>query len=136
LPEPEARLWLQAGQPRTTPQALGITVWLCDGPRCTLTQPLVPDSALHTLGALANTRRAYTLRREQLRSGTGVQPVTLELDHSRYSAGAERFELELEHVDAAELAEDLQAWLDALAVMAEPATESKYAQFLRLSSQP
>jgi uncharacterized protein YjbK len=135
LPELEERLWLQAGQPRTTPQALGIMAWLCAGPGCALLQPLAADSALHTLGALANTRRDYTVRREQLRPGTGVQPVTLELDHSRYSAGAERFEIELEHADAAELAEDVQVWLDALAVIAEPATESKYAQFLRLSSE-
>lgn len=133
LPQTEAQRWLQGGQPRTSPQALGMTTWLCPGPDCALQHALEPQVALHTLGALANTRRAYAVRRDQLRPGAGPQVVTLELDHSRYSAGAERFEIELEHEDAATLADDLHAWLETLGVHAAPAEESKYAQFLRLA---
>lgn len=135
LEGPHGAEWQQAGQPRTTPEQLQALAWLCQpvAQGGLLTTPLAPDTALHTLGAMANVRRIYRLHRAQLRPGAGTAEVTLELDHSRYSAGAERFEIELEHPDAAELALDVTAFLDALEVTAEPATESKYAQFLRLA---
>lgn len=156
LPDDEAGRWLRSGQSRTSARALGIEAWLCEPIEAggMLQTPLAAEAALHTLGALANTRRAYTLRREDLRPGAGPAQVVIELDHSRYSApqasaapsatgralradpagkGAERFEIELEHGDAAELAADVHAFLAALDLEGTPATESKYAQFLRLT---
>ncbi len=150
LPDAEAERWLRSGQPRTSPQALGIQAWLSEPIERggMLATPLPAEAALHTLGALANTRRAYTLRREDLRTGAGSELVVIELDHSRYSVpqeasanaaaksvrGAERFEIELEHGDAAELAADVHAFLAGLDLEGTPATESKYAQFLRLTA--
>ena len=88
VPEPEASLWRMGGQAVTTPQRLGITGWL----------GLADDAVLRPLGAMANTRRTYHASIEG-------EPMVLELDRVRYSAGVERFELEVEHADAARLAQ-------------------------------
>lgn len=117
LPEAEGALWRQGGQARTTPERLGIAAWL----------DLPADAVLHTLGAMANTRRTY-------HAAIGGESMMLELDRVRYSAGVERFELEVEHADAARLAQVLMPWLEEQGVETEPASESKYAQFLRLST--
>jgi uncharacterized protein YjbK len=117
LPEAEGALWRQGGQARTTPERLGIVGWL----------DLAADVGLHPLGAMANTRRIY-------RATIAGVPMVLELDRVRYSAGVERYELEVEHADAARLAQRLIPWLEANSIETEPASESKYAQFLRLSA--
>ncbi len=89
------------------------------------------DSPLLEVGNSANMRRIY-------RIATGIpgwpQPLTLELDHTRYPGDVDRLELECEHADAVALAPVLDAWLAALGVAATQATETKYAQFLRLGA--
>ncbi len=91
------------------------------------------DSALIEVGSTANLRLVYRL-------AAGIPgwplPLTLELDHTRYPGGIDRLELECEHVHAHELAPLLDAWLTRLDVVGAHATETKYAQFLRLASMP
>lgn len=134
LPPVEAAPWLQAPPSRIRVAALGLDPGL-------LVPPLAPDADLHVLGALANTRRTYAVRLADLGAADAMAAdpdtnLALELDHSRYSAGAERFELELEHPAAADLAPAVTEWLQRLGIDAEPAAESKYAQFLRVSGTP
>lgn len=129
--QPEAAAaWLQSPPSRIRAAALG----LADG---LLAPPLADDADLHVLGALANTRRTYAVTLADLGTTEGCAmpaetALQLELDHSRYSAGRERFELELEHPEAGLLASAVTDFLAGLGIDAEPATESKYAQFLRL----
>lgn len=92
---------------------------------------LPPDATLYVLGALRNQRQALTVPRALWQPGA-TDLVTLELDRTLYSAEVERCELELEHPEAAAMAPALQAWLTSLGIDTDPATESKYAQFLRL----
>ncbi len=91
------------------------------------------DGQLVDVGNTSNVRRIVRL-------STGVpgwpRPLTLELDHTRYPGGVDRLELECEDADAEALAPALDAWLAALGVVATPATETKYAQFLRLAAPP
>ena len=88
------------------------------------------DGTLVEIGQTLNLRLAYKLPK-----GIPGWPhaLTLELDHTQFPGGVERLELELEHPDAAELAPVLNAWLTGLDVATSPATETKYAQFLRLA---
>lgn len=85
---------------------------------------------LRSVGATANLRLIY-----QLPDGIDgwPTPLTLELDRTRYPGDVERLELECEHADALRLAPLLDAWLAAHGVLATAATETKYAQFLRLA---
>jgi len=134
LPAAATARWLIAPQSRCDPEALGAGGVLCtpgDGGGL-LDEPLAPHTQLHVVGALANTRRTYRL----LPGNLGVieapdEVVVLELDHSRYSVGEDRFELECEHARATQLVPLLQAFLTSIGVHAEPADESKYAQLLR-----
>ncbi|MFZ4579318.1 MAG: CYTH domain-containing protein [Myxococcota bacterium] len=98
-----------------------------------LAVPLSGDVWLHNLGALVNTRRTYDVQLVDLDGDpAGDELVRFELDHARYSAGVERWELEVEHPRAGDLTDRIRDWLDRLEVEHEPATESKYVQFLRL----
>lgn len=131
--------WLRSPPARTTIRELGVQDWLsipaAEGG--VLEAPLPPDTWLHILGAIANTRRVYAVRLGDL-GATGAQAavcVQLELDHTRFSMGAERFELECEHADAEALRGALEAYLDQLGVGYGPATESKYEQFVRLMAE-
>lgn len=129
LPAELAQAWRTAPPPRTSAQALQATDWL--GYSGHLAVAIADDAALHTLGAMQNTRRVYAIDLRQLGANT-AQTVCIELDHSRYSQGEERFELELEHPQAAAIAPVIHAWLQTLGVHATVAEETKYAQFLRL----
>ena len=134
VPRPFAARWLVAPQSRCDAGELGAAVVLC-APRETgglLEAPLPLHAPLHVVGALANTRRTYRVPLRALGTEPGTdEVVTLELDHSRYSVGQDRFELEFEHARAAQLAPLLYAFLAEIDVRAEPAEESKYAQLLR-----
>jgi len=129
LPPELAQAWRKAPPPRTSALALQASDLL--GITGYLPQPIADHAALHTLGAMQNTRRVYAIDLQQLGAET-AQTVSIELDHSRYSQGEERFELELEHPNAAAIAPVIHAWLQLLGVHATAAEETKYAQFLRL----
>ncbi len=89
------------------------------------------DEPLREVGSTANLRCVY-----RLPHGVDAwqQPLTLELDHTRYPGDVDRLELECEHADAVALQPVLEAWLTAQGVATVPATETKYAQFLRLAA--
>lgn len=91
------------------------------------------ESELRELGSAANLRLVYRLEHG---IADWPQPLTLELDHTRYPGGVDRLELECEHADAVVLAPVLGAWLQTLGVATAHATETKYAQFLRLAAVP
>jgi len=65
---------------------------------------------------------------------TGPAPISLELDRATLPGGSYRFELEVEHANAAALAHHVRAMLTALDLNFTSATESKYAQVLRLDA--
>ncbi|MSP93021.1 MAG: CYTH domain-containing protein [Myxococcales bacterium] len=102
-----------------------------------LGEPLAAPTRLHVLGALATTRRIYRVPWPDVRANPGdADPpadLALELDHARYSAGAERFELEVETPAVESLRPFIDGLLAAADVDAEPARYSKYAQFLQLA---
>jgi inorganic triphosphatase YgiF len=121
----EVASWQDGPPPRLTLSQLDREHWL---------DHLLPaDATLHVLGALRNQRQALTVPRALWQPGA-TDLVTLELDRTLYSAEVERCELELEHPDAAAMAPALQAWLTQQGLETYPATESKYAQFLRLQA--
>ncbi len=133
LPTELAAPWLLSPPPRVQPADLGIGDWLAEGGL--IERPLGPQSWLHVVGAMANTRRVYQLEGYQINGPQG--PLTLELDHARFGLGGadgHRFEIELEHPDAAAWRTVIDGWLAGLDVTAYPATETKYAQLLRLSA--
>lgn len=132
LKGPPAEPWRQHPPARVQVAALGLEDWLLDGGP--LHGLLAPDTWLHVVGTLANSRRVFTIDRSVL-AGQGRGELKLELDHSRFGSGDERFELELEHEDAEELRPEVEAFLDALDIDSQPATESKYEQMLRLSAK-
>lgn len=133
LPPELAAKWLRAPPARVQAAELSIATWLGEGGL--LDVALAPDSWLHVVGAMANSRRVYRLDGYQLNGPAG--PLMLELDHARFGLGGadgHRFEVELEHPDAAAWRTVLDGWLAGLEVLAYPATETKYAQLLRLAS--
>jgi uncharacterized protein YjbK len=123
----ERAFWLQRPVPWSQ-VAVRIAEWLDATGLAHLSDRDVP---LHEVGTTENLRHIY-----RLENGLGPwqQPLTLELDKTRYPSGAERLELECEHALALEIAPLLDAWLQALGVPATQATETKYAQFLRLAA--
>ena len=90
------------------------------------------EASLQEVGSTANLRRVY-----RLESGVPHWPhlLTLELDKTRYPGGVTRLELECEHAQAHEIAPIVDVWLKSLGVAATAATETKYAQFLRLAAE-
>lgn len=132
LSEDLAAPWLKAPPARVQAKDLGIADWTTAGGL--LDQPLTADTWLHVVGAMVNSRRVYRLEGYQLNGPTG--PLMLELDHARFGLGGadgHRFEIELEHPDAAAWRTVIDGWLAGLDVTAYPATETKYAQMLRLN---
>lgn len=132
LPAELAEPWLRSPPARVQAAQLAVGTWLAPG--ALLDEPLAADSWLHVVGAMANTRRVYRLEGYQLNGPAG--PLMLELDHARFGLGGadgHRFEIELEHPDAAGWRTVIDGWLAGLDVTAYPATETKYAQMLRLN---
>lgn len=131
LPDDMAGPW-RIAPPSKTDLRIDSQGWLQDA--ALLKHPLPPTAVLHCLGAMRNTRQVFTVPRTVWDAGPG--DVHVELDRVHFGAGAdqaERFEIEVEIPDAPVLLPRLQAWLDGLGVDHQPAAESKYAQFLRLS---
>ncbi len=134
LPVAEIGRWLQAPPPRVLAADLGCEAWLGQGGL--VDQPLADESWLHVVGAMSNTRRLYHLEGYQFNGPLG--PLKVELDHARFGLGGadgHRYEIELEHPDAETWQVVLDGWLSGLEVNAYPATETKYAQLLRLAAQ-
>ncbi|MCO4761086.1 MAG: CYTH domain-containing protein [Myxococcales bacterium] len=102
---------------------------LVDGPLRDLSGAM--SRTFHVLGAMQTTRRAYEVACEDLGLPPGPK-VILELDHTLFPAGAERYELEIEHPDAAQIRSAATALLDSLGVQWHPAERSKYQQFLEV----
>lgn len=104
-----------------------------------LVDPLQATARLHVLGALATTRRIYRVPWPIARNPADPAPaptdLALELDHARYSQGAERFELEVETPAVERVRPFIEELLAAADVDAAPAQQSKYAQFLQLADQ-
>lgn len=85
---------------------------------------------LARVGSMLNTRRTYGTKPPIL-----PEELHLELDHTVYDDGTVRDELECETDDPHAVAKLLDAWLKSLGVAVVPATETKYAQFLRLHDE-
>jgi uncharacterized protein YjbK len=98
-----------------------------------LAVPLAADTWLHAIGALQTLRRKFALNVRQLEPRGPSLDIVLELDHARYSQGPQRFEIEVETPEPELVGPALEHWLNGLGIGFEPAAESKYAQFLRLS---
>ncbi len=122
----ERAFWLQRPLPWTQ-VAVRIAEWLDATGLGHLSDRDLP---LQEVGRTENLRHIY-----RLEGGLGLwqKPLTLELDKTRYPGGVDRLELECEHAQAHEIAPILDQWLSALGVDAKHATETKYAQFLRLA---
>lgn len=134
LPPDQAARWLRAPPPRVQPAELGCQAWL--GPGGVLDAALPEQSWLHVVGAMHNTRRVYRLDGYQFNGPVG--PLKVELDHARFGLGGSdghRYEIELEHPDAETWQSVLEGWLAGLEVSGYAATETKYAQLLRLAEQ-
>lgn len=134
LPAAAATEWLSTPPSRTDADSLGVGIILegLSGAGGLLETPLAPGTALHVVGALANTRRSYAVPMSALGlHGRDAETVTFELDRSRFSSGGDRFEIEVERADAASLAPAIHAFLADIGIDALPAEESKYAQMLR-----
>ena len=131
LTGPDIDAWLVAAPARVQIAQLQATEWLSEPG--VLTSPLPPETWLHVVGAMANTRRVYRFDRAQFGLGTGE--IKVELDHARYGVGGQdshRYEVEVEDADAHNLRPALEKWLDSLGVVHWPADETKFAQLLRL----
>ena len=124
----ERAFWLQRPLPWSQ-AAVRIAEWLDATGLAHLSDRDLP---LQEVGATENLRHIY-----KLENGLGLwkKPLTLELDKTRYPGGVDRLELECEHAQALEIAPILDQWLVALGVSARQATETKYAQFLRLAGR-
>ena len=133
LPSALANVWLTNPPPRTD-LSLDTHGWL-QSPAI-LPAPLPPDAQLLVLGAMNNVRRKYAVNASDFGGDTAT--LVVELDRVHYGMGeheAERFEIEIETPQAAQLLPFVEAWLEHLGVDFCRATETKYAQFLRLSAQ-
>lgn len=96
------------------------------------------DLRLFIVAPMRNERLVFDLPAEALQLCPPLASdaqVRLELDHTLFPACEERHELEVEHPRAAELLEPLSDWLTRADIQWRPATESKYAQLLRLLSE-
>lgn len=133
LPSAALQRWLSAPPPRVQAAELGCAAWLGQGGL--VEAPLAAEAWLHVVGAMSNTRRLYQLDGYQFNGPLG--PLKVELDHARFGLGGQdghRYEIELEHPDAETWRAVLDGWLSGLDVAAYPATETKYAQLLRLAA--
>lgn len=107
--------------------ALPISAALIAGPLHDLQE--AAQRSVHVIGVMQTTRRAYGVPSAAL-GLAGEEIITLELDHSLFPAGQERFELEVEHPDAGALKNAMTTLLDGLQITWWPADTSKYEQFL------
>ena len=109
-------------------------VWISDWLQTTGLHALTHrDGTLQEVGSTENLRLAYKLV-------DGIpgwpHPLTLELDMTRFPGGVVRWELECEDPESEALVPFLAAWLTSFGVNTVAATETKYAQFLRLAARP
>jgi len=125
--EPAAAAAWRAGRSSCVLRDLPPCAALAAGPLAGVAD--VGGRTLHVIGVMQTTRRAYRLAATQLGLAAGPDLV-LELDHSLFPAGGERFELEVEHRDASQLKSGITALLDDLGISWQAAKMSKYQQFL------
>ncbi len=123
----EAAAW-RAGRSACKLRDLPLCEALVAGPLADLDD--ADARTFHVIGVMQTTRRAYRIAATALGLAPGPA-LTLELDHSLFPAGQERFELEVEHPDAAALKDAVTALLDRLGVAWRVADVSKYQQFLQ-----
>ncbi len=93
------------------------------------------DPLLQVQATMSNHRQSWAIAPARLGWPTAVvgrAAINLELDRATLPGGIERFELEVEHPGAGGLAPYIRTLLTGLGLTAKLATESKYAQVLRL----
>ncbi len=132
MPAVAAALWRQGAPDRVALDDLPIA----DAIRRAFGSKDPRNEVLYVLGAVRNTRRRYAVPADAI----GVAPLVaggvleVELDHTLFPGDEERFELEVEHANASALASAVESTLLSDVIRWRPADESKYAQFLRLTS--
>ncbi len=96
------------------------------------------DTTLHLLAAVRNTRRRYVvgLASFGLDASSAGAPLSIELDHTLYPGGDERFEMEVEDPRVDHLRDGLCAWLDRMDISWRLADRSKYKQLIDALDAP